>query len=197
MKQQTTGMMVLAVALGASQLMAASTADAQARSFNVARARVTFTSDAPLETIRGVSSRATGSLSVDPSSLSGASGTITVPVSTLRTGIDLRDEHLHSEQWLDAGSHPNATFEVTGISGASSLTPDEDTDIRITGRFTIHGVTHDVTARVRAKWDGADTLRARASFSISLSDYNISIPTIVQAKVSNTIAVQLQLRLSA
>lgn len=190
----SSGLLVFAVALSG---LATSSADAQARSFSIQRARTTFTSRAQLETINGVSTRASGSFSVDPSNLSSASGTITVPVASIRTGIDERDEHLRGSDWLDAGSHPNASFEITGVRGASSLTADQDTNLQVTGRFTIHGQTHDVTARVRAKWDGSNGFRLRARFTIELDDYGVSIPSVVRAKVSNEISIQIDIRASA
>lgn len=172
-------------------------AEAQAKQFNISRARVRFTSEAPLETINGVSNTASGSLSFDPANLSSASGTITVPVRSLRTGIDLRDEHLVGSDWLDAGSHPNATFEISSISGASRLTADQDVTLRVTGRFTIHGQTHNVTAEVRAKWDGSNGLRARARFTIQLSQYGVSINPAVRLKVSNDIQITMDIRATA
>lgn len=189
-----SGLLVAALALaGASS---ASIVSAQARTFGIDRARTSFTSAAQLETINGVSSTASGTFSVDPSNLSSTSGTITVPVASIRTGIDERDEHLRSPQWLNAGAHANATFEITSIRGASSLTANEDATLQVVGRFTIHGQTHDVTARVRAKWDGSTGLRLRARFTIELDDYGVSIPSVVRAKVSNEISIQIDIRAS-
>ena len=179
-------------------IVCASTAvEAQARQFNVSRARVRFTSEAPLETINGVSNTGSGALSLDPANLSSASGTITVPVASLRTGIELRDEHLVGPDWLDAGSHPNATFEITGVSGASRLTANQDATLRVTGRFTIHGQTHNVTADVRAKWDGSNGIRASARFTIQLSQYGVSINPAVRLKVSNDIQIVMDIRATA
>lgn len=190
-----SGLLVAALALaGASS---ASMASAQARTFNIDRARTTFTSSAQLETINGVSNRATGSFSVDPGNLSSASGTVTVPVASLRTGIDERDDHLRSAQWLNASAHANATFEITGVRGASSLTANQDSNLQVSGRFTINGQTHNVTARVRAKWDGSNGFRLRARFTIELDDYGVSIPSVVQAKVANEISIQIDIRASA
>lgn len=174
-----------------------STAEAQARQFAISRARVRFTSEAPLETINGVSNTATGSVNIDPANLSSVRGTITVPVRSLRTGIELRDEHLRGADWLDAGSHPNATFEITGVSGASRLTANQDATLRVTGRFTIHGQTHNVTAEVRAKWDGQNGIRARARFTIQLSQYGVSINPAVRLKVSNDIQVTMDIQATA
>lgn len=189
-----SGLLVAVLSLaGASS---ASMVSAQARTFSIDRARTSFTSSAQLETINGVSSTASGTFSVDPGRLSSASGTITVPVASIRTGIDERDEHLRSPQWLNAPAHANATFEITGVRGATSLTANQDANLQVVGRFTIHGQTHEVTARVRAKWDGSGGLRLRARFSIELDDYGVSIPSVVRAKVSNEISIQIDIRAS-
>ena len=190
----SSGILTFAIALAG---LSASSASAQSRSYNIDRARTTFTSAAQLETINGVSTRASGSFNVNPANLSSVSGTITVPVASLRTGIDERDEHLRGADWLNAAAHANATFEITGVRGAGSMTANQDTDLQVTGRFTIHGQTHDVTARVRAKWDGADGFRLRARFTIELDDYGVSIPSVVRAKVANEIAIQIDIRASA
>lgn len=190
-----SGLLVAALSLaGASS---ASMVSAQARTFSIDRARTTFTSSAQLETINGISSTASGTFSVDPAALSSTSGTISVPVASIGTGIDERDEHLRSPQWLNAAAHANATFQITSIRGASALTANQDANLQVVGRFTINGQTHDVTARVRAKWDGSNGLRLRARFTIELDDYGVSIPSVVQAKVSNEISIQIDIRASA
>lgn len=185
------GLLSLVLVLATSGL-----ALAQSQTFQISRARVIFTSEAPLETINGVSRRASGSFQLDPSNMSSISGTITVPVRSLGTGIDERDEHLHSANWLDAGSHPNATFELQSVSGASSMPEGQDVSFQVRGQFTIHGQTNPVTAQVRGRFqDGS--LRLRARFSVDLDDYGISIPSVVRNKVSNEISVQVDLSASA
>ena len=177
-------------------LATAAVASADTLEMQVRRARVSFRSEAPLETINGRTTQASGSFRIDPQNLSGASGTITVPVASLRTGIELRDEHLVSEKWLDAANHPNATFEITGVSGASRLQPNQDTNVTIRGNFTIHGVTRPVTARTRVKWDGGSRLQGRSQFQVKLDQHGIEIPAIVQAKVSNEVTVRVDFQAS-
>ena len=173
----------------------ASVASAQARTYTIGNgSRIQFVSDAPLETITGVSSRVSGSVSFDASNLSSASGTITVPVASIRTGMDLRDEHLRSDNWLDAQRHPNATFEITGVEGASSIPNNQLTRLRLRGRFTIHGRTHDVVASARVRIAPNGQLRGQASFSVQLTDYDVSVPLPVRLKVSNTIRVNVSIR---
>ncbi len=184
------------------------TASAQARTFHVRNdggSRIQFISDAPLETITGVSSHVTGDLTIDPNNLAQSRGTIAVRVATIRTGIDLRDEHLRADNWLDAQRYPNATFEITRVEGAERLEPNRVANLRIHGRFTIHGVTHDVVANarvrlipltdeMRANHITGDVIRGQASFRLLLTDYNVSVPLPVRLKVANEIRVNVTIR---
>lgn len=195
----------LSLALG---LALASNASAQARTFEIRNdggSRIQFVSDAPLETITGVSSHVTGELNVDPTNLAAARGRVAVQIASIRTGVDLRDEHLRSAMWLDAGSHPQATLEITGVEGATALTPNQMQRVRIRGRFTLHGQTREIVAdtqvrlvpmseELRAAHIDGDVIRAQASFRIRLSDYGVSIPAVVQLKVANEIEVNVTIR---
>ncbi|NOY89921.1 MAG: YceI family protein [Deltaproteobacteria bacterium] len=187
-------------------------ANAQQKHFRIHNdggSRATFVSDATLETINGVTSAVTGDLRFDPANLSSASGTISIPVASIRTGVDLRDEHLRGADWLDAAHHANATFEITSVTGASTLTPNQEARLQLHGRFTIHGVTRNVVARARIKWIPltaemrgtpgitGDVLRGRARFTIQLSDFGINVPAVVRLKVSNDITVTVNLRAMA
>lgn len=195
----------LSLALG---FTLASGASAQARAFEIRNdggSRIQFVSDAPLETITGVSSHVTGELNVDPANLAAARGRVAVQIASIRTGVDLRDEHLRSSMWLDAGSHPQATLEITQVEGATALTPNQMQRVRIRGRFTLHGQTREIVAdtqvrlvpmseELRAAHIDGDVIRAQASFRIRLSDYGVSIPAVVQLKVANEVEVNVTIR---
>ena len=192
-----------------SSLVFAASASAQPRAFAVRNdggSRIQFVSDAPLEVITGVTSGVTGEFTVDPADVSTTTGRVQVAVASLRTGVDLRDEHLRGASWLDAEHHPDATFEITRIESRGPIRPNRATTVRVKGRFTLHGVTHEIstTARVRylpltpelaqAPGINGDMLRIQTSFSIRLADFNVSVPLPVQLKVSDTIQVNVDLR---
>ena len=191
---------LFAVAIGLAAVP--SGVDAQARTYRMTRgggSRIQWVSDAPLERVTGVNNAVHGELQVDPANLATARGQVHVDIAQMRTGIDLRDEHLRGPDWLDAGSHPQATLEVTGIEGATALTPNETQRVTIRGRFTLHGVTRDVTATAQvrlipASGDTPELIRAQASFAIQLSDYQVSISAPVRLKVSNDIRINVTLR---
>lgn len=199
---------VAALATGA---LLAPRAEAQARTFRILNdggSRIQFISDAPLETITGVSNHVTGELTVDTANVGAARGTVRVRVASIRTGIDLRDEHLRSANWLDATRWPDATFEITGVEGAGQLQPNQVANLRIRGRFSIHGVTRDIVANARVRFipltdemrsnhiEG-DVIRAQASFRVQLTDYNVSVPLPVRLKVANEIRVNVTIRAEA
>lgn len=196
------------VIIGLMGFALSGTAEAQSRAFAVRNdggSRIQFVSDAPLETITGVSSHVTGEVNFDPAHLDRSTGTVRVRVASIRTGVDLRDEHLRGSSWLDAGRFPNAVFELTAVEGATTLAPNVSTDVRLRGRFTIHGVTREVianaqiryvpaTAETRAARVDGDIIRAHATFRIQLSDFSVSINPLVQLKVSNEIEVNVTIR---
>ena len=76
------------------------------------------------------------------------------------------------------------------------ITPNQDTNVTLRGNFTIHGVSRPVTARTRVKWDGGTRLQGRSQFTVKLEDHGIDIPAIVEAKVSNEIAVRIDFQAS-
>jgi len=173
---------------------------ADATKFRVHNGKATFVSDAPLETMTGTTAKVTGTGTFDAADLSTTKGMFKVPVASMRTGNDLRDEHLQSDSWLDVKKNPHIFFEITEVSGAESLKAKKDTKVKVKGKFTAHGITKIVEANGTVKWTpvdgGKDHLRIRAKFTTKLEDHNISVPSIVRLKVANeiTVAVDLQAR---
>ncbi|UJR86182.1 Hypothetical protein I5071_82640 [Sandaracinus amylolyticus] len=208
MRLRTSGWFISMLAFVAAISFVAADASAQARTFRMTRgggSRIQWVSDAPLERITGVNNAVTGELTVDPANLATARGTVSVDIAQMRTGLDLRDEHLRGSDWLDAQRFPNATLEITGIEGATALRPNETQRVTIRGRFTLHGVTRDITAsaqvrlvplndELRAEGVTGDVIRAQASFDIALADHQVSISAPVRLKVANTIRVNVTIR---
>jgi len=165
------------------------------------RNQATFESNAPLEDIVGVSNEVEAVAMINPADLSHAMGKVSVNLNVLKTGIDLRDEHLRGEMWLNTAKFPNAEFKLNNISGASSLTDSKATDVKLHGTFTVHGVTKDLVAdakltyfkeseRTKAKMAG-NLLKVKATFEIKLGDYGVMIPKMVVGKLDENIKVSV------
>lgn len=170
--------------------------------------RINFTSDAPLETIDGVSTTTSGNFTVDLANPSRRlEGSVTLPTNTLRTGNDMRDEHLRGENWLNAQANPNITLALTGTDITTALTPGAAVRGNVRARLTLHGQTREVTVPVTVTLIplsaehadmasfgiNADMLRVRGEFSVRLTDYGVSIFPPLRLKVSNEIRVRVDL----
>ncbi|MDZ7625981.1 MAG: YceI family protein [Ignavibacteriaceae bacterium] len=180
--------------------------NASAQTFSVdsqdGRNQASFISDAPLEQINGLASGldATVMLSVNDITQK-PMGKVKVPVNNIKTGIDLRDEHLQSEMWLNSTKYPYAEFQLTGIKNPSSKTLSDGQKVKCTlvGKFSVHGVTKDVevpatltyfkeSEKTKAKLPG-DLLVASAEFNIKLGDYGVKIPDMVVGKVNDQVQI--------
>lgn len=204
MKRFTTILTILAASLLFVGSAAAEDFEVRPGTSNAA-----FTSNAPLETISGTSSSVSGMLTVTLSDATTIRGAVEIPVASLRTGVDDRDEHLQGEDWLNAAANPNIRFEVTSVAlrgGAQQLTHGQTAQLTVTGTLTINGESKEVTAPAQATYYviagselegtyGIDNnlLRVVSNFSVSLSDFGISIAAPLRAKVSDQINLQIRL----
>lgn len=194
----------LAVALLAAPSAAAETFKMSAKAAGLNR--VTFDNDAPFETISGVANGVTGEFTLDLAKPNSATGRLVIPVAAIKTGIDMRDEHLRAPDWLDAAKHPNITFEITKVDLKGDLATDGGTAKgRVTGRITIKGKTRNVTAVakvsyhksseiLRKAWIQGDALRVRAGFKINIRDFGINPPdNIAGVKVADEVEIKVNL----
>jgi len=205
-KQSVGHLAVAAAALLGSWALAA--AAQEPRTFRVADnggSRVQFLSEAPLETITGVTSKVKGELTVDLQRPARTRGRVVVDVASLRTGIELRDEHLRGSTWLDSARYPEAIFEITGVDGIDALPPNQIQRARVRGRFTLHGQTQNVTANARIRYMpltdemrqayvNGDVIVVQARFKVKLADHGVSIPPPVRLKVAEEVTVSVVLR---
>ena len=174
------------------------------------RNSVTFKSSAPLEDIVGTSNDVTGYLSFDPENpMNGGHGELTVPVSSLGTGIPLRDEHLAGVDWLNADQNPNITFKISEVNNVKQVksTADAKTfDVIAVGDFSLNGITRQFStpARITYLKESESTkmrlpgnlLAARTNFYITLADFSITGPegmNLVGSKVGESIEIDLSL----
>ncbi len=164
---------------------------------------VSFTSDAPLESIVGTTTKVSGDFKVNLGDLAKTTTAgINVAVSTLKTGNGTRDEHLQGEGWFHTEKHPDAIFTLQGVEAESTkLWPGHTTDATLTGKLTIKGITHPVTAKATIGYHPftpaladfgikSNIMRIKAGFDVKLSDYEMSA-AVVGKKVAETVQVSL------
>jgi polyisoprenoid-binding protein YceI len=174
-------------------------ASAQAQTFKVGEggeSKIQFVSDAPLERFTGTSSKVSGEIKIDPQKAAQTKADIKVKMNSFKTGIDLRDEHFQSENWLDAKKFPESKFVITKVTGLEVLKPGTPAEATIHGKFTLHGITKDVTAKAKirlipAEGGKPESLHVQATFKVKLEDHKVSIPSIVALKVAPEIEINV------
>ena len=92
-------------------------------------------------TVRGKFTSFSGTLDIDPSDFSKSKIKGEIDVASIDTGNTDRDNHLRTNDFFDAPSHPKITFEST------SIRPSGDNYI-VDGNLTIRGVTKPVSIEV-------------------------------------------------
>ena len=152
------------------------------------RNQATFFSTTPLEDITGMSSDVWGTVSFDIEDVENTlTGEVLISTASLKSGIDLRDEHIRSADWLDAEQFPNISFKIK---------------VKVLGEFTAHGVTKEVESEVtlvyleesemtKMRMPG-DLLGVRAKININLSDYGVQHMALGK-KVSDAIEINVNI----
>jgi len=167
------------------------------------RDTVSFTSDAPIELIVGHTSNIKGKIDLDDSmdlSKKPLQADFEVDLTTIDTGIPLRNEHMRSDKFLNTNKFPKAIFKVTTISATPTVLKDgEIVKTKATGEFTLHGktiardipvtVTYHKFCNSQGKFENCDLMQIKSTFPLPLKDYNIPRPEVVFQKLADTVFV--------
>ena len=197
-----TALMAVAPAVAQPLAVKAKGAKKVVFSDRVGKNQFTWSSDAPLEKIKGTADEVSGWLSIDPANPKSVRGTVSAKVASMKSGNDVRDEHLRSANWLNAEKHPEITFVAQSIAGAkvsgNTLTAN------VTGNFSMNGVTRKVTVPISLKYIDAsaatkerapgDLVMITADFNIALKDFNVAgSKGTIGSKVGEKITISAKL----
>ena len=80
-----------------------------------------------------------GDITFDPNDMEGSKASFTIEVASINTDDPDRDKHLQSDDFLAAEKYTTITFVAT------SFTKTEDNMYDVMGKFTMRGVTKEVT----------------------------------------------------
>lgn len=160
-----------------------------------------FNLDAPLESVNGSASGISGSVSFDPENPASTTGKIVVAAESLTVPNPMQKEHLHSANWLDVAKYPEITFEAKSL--ANVKTEGNATSADVSGSFSLHGISKDITVPVKFTYlkdklgarvpnQSGDLLVIRATFSINREDFGIQKGNY-EDKVSPTINLTLSI----
>jgi polyisoprenoid-binding protein YceI len=160
-----------------------------------------FKLDAPLESVNGSANGITGTITFDPQNPAATTGKIVIASESLTVANPLQKEHLHGPNWLDVAKYPEITFEAKSL--ANVKTDGNTTTADVTGTFSLHGVSEDITVPVKFTYLPdklsarvpslkGDLLVVRANFNINREDFNIEKGQY-EDKVANEIDLNLSI----
>ena len=145
--------------------------------------KASFTSKALFVEFSGTTSQMNGDVKVPVQDVAKASGSMTVDLTSLDTGIAMRNQHMRG--FLETDKYPTGTFVVQKISvPGNKLKPNAEVAGTATGKMTLHGVTRTITVPVQLAFlpqleeneQVNDWLRISSSFKLKMSDYGIKLP---------------------
>ena len=124
--------------------------------------------------ITGRFDKVEGTFLFDPADPTQSSVEVTIPISSIDTGVDDLDEHLRSSDFFDEEKFPTATFKSTKVERV------DENELKVNGDLTIHGVTKPVVLDVTINRIGDHPMgkRAAAGFDAKLtvkrSDFGVA-----------------------
>lgn len=99
----------------------------------------------------------------------------TVPMESVKSGIDMRDAH-QNEKFVETAKFPNATLKVSRADVTWPVALAEESNGTVKATFNVHGqdAVVDVTYNLKRSKTG---YRARASFHFDATQHGIQIPS--------------------
>jgi len=133
-----------------------------------------------------------GSVGVAPGTPATLAGELNVDLSTLDTGIELRNTHLR-DKYLEIGrgaEFATAVLSAVRLDKAGTSTFRGQTPFA--GTLLLHGVRRPVAGQAEIRSEGSD-VRVLASFPLHIDDYGIAAPRYLGVGVKNEVQVKISL----
>jgi len=111
---------------------------------------------------------------------------VTVPLAGMKTGISVRDKHMH-EKYLQTASHPTADLNVARSAlkipaDGANVTQDAP------GALALHGKSKPVTFRYTSSREGSK-FKVRGTMHLNMNDFGIEVPSYLGVTVKPDVDV--------
>lgn len=115
--------------------------------------------------------------------------TFTVPMATVETGIDLRDDHMNNK-YVEVATYPNVVLTLDKASVTWPAAVGESASGTAKATFTIRDVTQpaDVTYTVKKSKTG---YKVNAKFTFDVSKHGIAVPSYLGVTVESAMRAEV------
>ncbi len=130
-----------------------------------------------------------GSFSIDEANPANSSVTMTVQAGSIDTNSEQRDRHLKGPDFLNAGQFPEIRFRSKKVEKSGD-------DYKVSGDFTLRGITKPLTVNLTRRKTGADPwgnhrTGFNASFTIRRTDFGVNYnPQAIGDEVELMVAIE-------
>ena len=158
-----------------------------------------FTSRAAIVRMIGRTNKISGDAHMLLSDMAKSSGTVNVDLTSVDTGISMRNQHMRG--FLETDKFPQAIFTFTGIKlDGNKLEAGKLVVGTATGAITIHGVTKALSTPIELtylpqgdpKYRAGDWIHFYSQFKTKVSDFNIALPLpMIGQKLANDLTIEI------
>jgi polyisoprenoid-binding protein YceI len=110
-------------------------------------------------------------------------------LDSLKTGVDMRDEHMKTK-YLQTAQFPTAELKIDSVENFNPAAP-EASGLPFRGSLTVHGVTKPVagTVDIKKKDKGYSV---KANFDTKVTDHSIDIPSYLGVTVADAVKISVE-----
>ncbi len=151
-----------------------------------AKTQIEWTLGDVLHTVQGTFRLKSGNVLFDPST-GDASGQMIVDATSGNSGNKTRDAKMHREV-LESARYPEIVFSPKHVNGFAA--GQESFTVQVSGDFTIHGGTHQLTMTVPVSLKGS-TVEGKTSFAVPYDAWGMKNPSTFLLKVDKTVQINV------
>ena len=115
----------------------------------------------------------------------------TLPVGSLSTGMNIRDEHMRKYIFTTpSGDQPDLHFASEGTTCMPGAQASQFA-CKLTGTLSFRGVTRPFTLNLKAREQGAAAFRVTGEGTVKLDEFGVTPPEQFGVKVRNEVEIRL------
>lgn len=111
---------------------------------------------------------------------------LTVPLNSVKTGMDMRDSHMRESLEVEKFPHAQLAIPLAALQLPESGKPSEGS---VQGEMTLHGKTLKVPVNYKLSGEGG-TLKVQAQVPLRYTDFGIPLVSRMGAKVKDDLVVK-------
>ncbi|MEX0810667.1 MAG: YceI family protein [Chitinophagales bacterium] len=148
---------------------------------------ISFYSEAPLENIEADNNQVTSILDTESGEM-----VFSVLMKGFQFEKALMQEHFN-EKYIHSEKYPKSTFQgkIVDLS-AVDFSKDGEYEVEVEGTLNLHGESKTIKSPGTLEVKDGE-INANATFNLTVADYNIEIPSVVEDNIADVVEVRVKM----